>query len=365
MRYPVNDYQTKWYIPLGGEFGFWRTDGKYFHEALDLNLKTGGDTDMGQPVVAVADGEVVMVHNHTAIPTFGTHIWIKHTGPFGVAWSHSCHCQDLAVKIGDKVTEGQQIAKVGKSGTTVGHLHFAIAKKLPNYDFVAKTQAQLEEYFENPLTFIEKWKGVTMGESESMQKFAKKLIEFRSDEEDYRAKRIADGINLDDEGEVDAVVGVLKEYPIIKKDKANTDQENKNYKGFVNRAASKLNLPKPDERDFEPQDIEKELGVLLNKEDQRERLLELWQKVAGARDDYKLQLDVIENFIQDYQTATSKDKLLKERKERIEELERENVTLRESKPSRVFQIGQWFIWIVKKFDKPKEPALEEPKPPTS
>ncbi|MBR0350212.1 MAG: M23 family metallopeptidase [Clostridia bacterium] len=37
------------------------------------------------------------------------------------------HCNDLYVKEGDKITQGQEIAEVGSTGNSTGpHLHFEI-----------------------------------------------------------------------------------------------------------------------------------------------------------------------------------------------------------------------------------------------
>lgn len=151
MRLPVNDFD-KWYSAQG--FGAKTTYG--YHEGEDLNLKTGGDTDLGQPLICIANGEVTSVHNHTSSPTFGKHIHIKHVGPWGEVYSHYAHCRDIYPKTGDKVSEGQVIATVGKSGTGFAHLHFAIKLQPTGIDGIAKTQEDLKKWT-NPLEFIKKW----------------------------------------------------------------------------------------------------------------------------------------------------------------------------------------------------------------
>jgi len=151
MRLPVNDIE-KWYV--AGGFGDKRTT--YIHEAVDLNLKTGGDTDLGQPLFAIADGEVTSVHNHTSSPTFGKHVHIQHDGAWGRVYSHYAHCSEILVKPGDKVREEQIIAKVGKSGTTYAHCHFAIKKEPTGIDGIAKTQEDLKKWVD-PIQFILEW----------------------------------------------------------------------------------------------------------------------------------------------------------------------------------------------------------------
>jgi len=150
MRLPVNDW-SKWYIAQG--FGE-KTDYGY-HEGVDLNLKTGGDSDLGQPLLAIASGQVTSVHEHTGVPTFGKHIHIKFNSPFGEYWVHYAHCQKILVPEGSQVTEGQQIAELGKSGTTVAHCHFTIKNQPTGIDGIAKTLDDLKKW-EDPIVFIEK-----------------------------------------------------------------------------------------------------------------------------------------------------------------------------------------------------------------
>lgn len=151
MRYPTNEFSSKWYIALG--FGEKATYG--FHEAVDLNLKTGGDTDLGESLLAICNGQVTSVHEHTTIPSFGKHLHVKFESPYGSRWVHYAHCQEILVKEGDLVTEGQLVAKLGKTGTTVAHCHFAIKNQPTGIDGIAKTQEDLLKW-EDPIAFIEK-----------------------------------------------------------------------------------------------------------------------------------------------------------------------------------------------------------------
>jgi len=151
MKYPVHEFKEKWYSAQG--FGV-KTDYGY-HDGVDLNLKTGGDSDLGQELLAIADGEITSVHSHTTIPSFGKHLHLKINTPFGERWAHYAHCQDILVSEGTKVVEGQLIAKVGKSGTQVSHCHFAIKNQPTGIDGIAKTQEDLLKW-ENPIEFIEK-----------------------------------------------------------------------------------------------------------------------------------------------------------------------------------------------------------------
>ena len=151
MQYPVHEFKDKWYNAQG--FGA-KTD-YGFHEGCDLNLKTGGDTDLGQELLAVADGEITAICNHIKIPSFGKHLHLKVETKEGTRWFNYCHCQDILVTVGTLVKEGQLIAHLGKSGTTVAHLHFACKKEPTGVDGLATT-AELLTKWEDPLLFIER-----------------------------------------------------------------------------------------------------------------------------------------------------------------------------------------------------------------
>jgi murein DD-endopeptidase MepM/ murein hydrolase activator NlpD len=58
------------------------------------------------------------------------------------------------------ITEGQIIGRLGKSGTPWAHLHFAIFKVDPaqfGIDNIANNTTELNQYWENPITFINTW----------------------------------------------------------------------------------------------------------------------------------------------------------------------------------------------------------------
>lgn len=148
MNYPVNDFKTKWYDaqPYGSKTSYG------FHEGADLNLGTGGDSDLGQPLLAICDGKISSVHSHTT--NFGNHIHLEFLVNNKTYWAHYAHCQDVFVKLGDTVKEGQKIATVGKSGTTWGHCHFAIKNQPTGVDGIARTTEDLKKW-EDPIKFIE------------------------------------------------------------------------------------------------------------------------------------------------------------------------------------------------------------------
>lgn len=76
---------------------------------------------IGTPIYAVTDGVV-----EDAGPASGFGLWVVLRHPDG---SHSVygHVNRMFVKVGDKVTAGEQIAEIGNRGESTGpHLHFEI-----------------------------------------------------------------------------------------------------------------------------------------------------------------------------------------------------------------------------------------------
>lgn len=88
-----------------------------FHKGIDIGAPSGSD------IVAAADGTVVISrYSNTA----GNYISINHGN--GV-YSVYMHCSSLLVGVGEYVTAGQVIAKVGSTGNSTGpHLHFGVTE---------------------------------------------------------------------------------------------------------------------------------------------------------------------------------------------------------------------------------------------
>ncbi len=157
MRPPVGkswqDYKNNWYVADG--FGVYR--GSYYHSGLDINLKTGGDSDLGQPLYAVLPGKVVYYHkNSHPTSSYGKHCVLECDTPKGKRWFHYAHTQDF--KTGS-FNEGDQIGALGKSGTKYAHLHFTVFKVDPKtlpkgIDTVIKTKQQLADWLEDPSVWL-------------------------------------------------------------------------------------------------------------------------------------------------------------------------------------------------------------------
>jgi len=169
MRYPVTaggskqEFEAKWYIAQG--FGNPTSYG--FHEGVDINLKTGGDSDLGQELKAIANGKLVYYHFHSHPSSgFGRHNVLKIDGPWGTRWAHYAHNQEQDfIKTVKDVNEGQIIARLGKSGTPYAHLHFSIFKVDPvsigGIDKIAKNSTDLHNWWEDPIAFMDTWMAAT------------------------------------------------------------------------------------------------------------------------------------------------------------------------------------------------------------
>lgn len=162
MIYPVNDYRDKWYVAQG--FGNKTIYG--FHDGIDLNLKTGGDTDLGQELKAIAKGQVVYYHFASHATTgFGRHIIYRIDGGWGTRWIHYAHCLDTGfLNSPVEVPEGKVIAYLGKSGTSAAHLHMSIFKVDPGtfgIDNIPNTLDELNQYWEDPISFMDVWTQIT------------------------------------------------------------------------------------------------------------------------------------------------------------------------------------------------------------
>ena len=83
---------------------------------------TGTDiaANMGTKIKSATDGEVVLASEEG---DYGKHLKIQ-IGEVSIIYAH---CNNLYVKQGDKVEQGQEIAEVGSTGNSTGpHLHFEI-----------------------------------------------------------------------------------------------------------------------------------------------------------------------------------------------------------------------------------------------
>jgi murein DD-endopeptidase MepM/ murein hydrolase activator NlpD len=103
------------------------TRSRDFHRGLDLAAPTG------TPIVATADGEVTFAGRYpmsrsVAWWRFGNVVVINHANRFVTIYAH---CDEVKVRSGQKVRQGDLIATVGSTGwSTNSHLHYEVRTDL-------------------------------------------------------------------------------------------------------------------------------------------------------------------------------------------------------------------------------------------
>lgn len=120
-RYPkLPDYKGEYRWPLGAgvvssEFGArWHKK----HEGLDVAA------DAGEPVYASAAGKVI--YADAKMRGYGNVVIVRHDSRMTTLYAHN---QELKVKLGDAVVQGQTIALLGSTGHSTGpHVHFEMRR---------------------------------------------------------------------------------------------------------------------------------------------------------------------------------------------------------------------------------------------
>lgn len=122
-----------------GLFGCVRSDGRQFHEGLDLSPvardKRGEATD---PIFAVMPGVVRHINRTAGDSSYGRYVVIEHTGVQPAIYTLYAHLASIAPGLGegDPVKLGQVIATMGRSagGYVIpkdrAHLHFEMGLRL-------------------------------------------------------------------------------------------------------------------------------------------------------------------------------------------------------------------------------------------
>jgi len=95
-----------------------KTQGIHGHNGIDLS------SSIGTPIRAAADGEVIIAKSGGWNGGYGSYIEIQH--PNGTQTLYA-HLSKVSVSVGDNVTQGQVIGKLGDTGDSTGpHVHFEI-----------------------------------------------------------------------------------------------------------------------------------------------------------------------------------------------------------------------------------------------
>jgi hypothetical protein len=147
-------------FPLGNENGAMAYNAQHFtenkHLGDDLNGIGGENSDLGDPIYAIADGRVLLAREGG--PGWGNivillHAYLDHTERKYVQ-SYYGHVQDMLVHPGQTVKRGQQIATVGTAnGRYFAHLHFEMREFLT--PFIGPGYREDTHGWINPTKFVE------------------------------------------------------------------------------------------------------------------------------------------------------------------------------------------------------------------
>lgn len=104
-----------------------------YHPGEDWNGLGGGNSDLGAPVYAIANGYVTFARD--ARMGWGNVVLVRHiymeNGKLETVDSMYAHLSKIVVREGQQVTRGQQVGTIGTNrGMYVAHLHFEIRKNL-------------------------------------------------------------------------------------------------------------------------------------------------------------------------------------------------------------------------------------------
>src|SRR5437660_12654792 len=155
---------THFDFPLGNENGAMAYNAQHFtenkHLGDDLNGIGGENSDLGDPIYAIADGRVLLARDVGS--GWGNVIIILHAieenGARRYVQSYYGHCDEILVDAGNDVRRGQQIATVGTAnGQYFAHLHFEMREFIT--PFIGPGYREKTDGWLNPSDFIAKHRG--------------------------------------------------------------------------------------------------------------------------------------------------------------------------------------------------------------
>ena len=147
-------------FPLGNENGAMAYNAQHFtenkHLGDDLNGIGGENSDLGDPIYAIADGRVLLAREGG--PGWGKIVILLHAyvenGERKYLQSYYAHLQEMLVHPGETVKRGQPIATVGTAdGRYFAHLHFEMREFLT--PFIGAGYRQDTRGWINPTEFVE------------------------------------------------------------------------------------------------------------------------------------------------------------------------------------------------------------------
>ena len=132
------------------------------HYGEDWNGRSGGDTDLGDPVYAAADGIVTFAHDVQV--GWGNMVLTRHafrdpaTGQVRFVDTLNGHLDKIMVKDGQQIKRGQQIGTIGTAhGHYPAHLHFEIRLNIHTGMQRSSVPADLNNWAD-PTEFINRYR---------------------------------------------------------------------------------------------------------------------------------------------------------------------------------------------------------------
>ncbi len=164
---------TRFDFPLGSEHGAMSYNAQSFgtrgdvsehaHLGDDLNGIGGYDTDLGDPVYAVADGRVLRAA--PAGPGWGNVVILLHaladggeSEPRRIVQSFYAHLDRIDVRVGDTIRRGEPVGTIGTAdGRYYAHLHLEMRDMLQPW--IGSGYADDAVGWINPSAFLRKQRG--------------------------------------------------------------------------------------------------------------------------------------------------------------------------------------------------------------
>lgn len=151
-------------FPLGSENGAFAYNAQPFtqnnHLGDDLNGIGGENSDLGDPIYAVADGHVLFAREGG--PGWGNVVIVLHAieenGERKYVQSYYAHCDTILVHAHQEVQRGERIATVGTGGGRYfAHLHFEM-REFPT-PFIGPGYRENTDGWLDPTAFISQHRG--------------------------------------------------------------------------------------------------------------------------------------------------------------------------------------------------------------
>lgn len=154
-------------FPLGSENGALAYNAQRFtenkHLGEDLNGIGGENSDLGDPIYAIADGRVLLARDGG--PGWGNVVIVLHAyienGERKYVQSYYGHVEEMLVHASDEIRRGQKIATVGTAnGRYFAHLHFEMREFIT--PFIGPGYREDTRGWINPTRFIEAHRGAPL-----------------------------------------------------------------------------------------------------------------------------------------------------------------------------------------------------------